>query len=267
LGISVTLEYLRRQVSNAKNIPAETNNVLRLNFCVWTLQHTKAINIEQWMACESMPSEAELVGAEYCCGCLDIGETDDFTAWGRLWVLEDGRLAVKMRYWLPEIALERYTNRPYDQWRRAGILTVTEGDVTDYAVVRQTILEDARHDGLRSIFYDPRTARETSQLLAAEGLEMVQIPQGFALNEAIKRFLALVSSGKLCHGNEAILTWMASNLVLLTGTKGDKRIAKERAPEKIDGIAALVMGIDGGLVRRERPPEKTYQMLFVGGGQ
>ncbi len=264
IGVSITVEYLRRQVANAKNIHAETNNVLRLNFCVWTLAHTKAIQIEQWMKCGPLPAESELVSAEYCCGCLDLGETDDFTAWGRLWVLDDGRIAVKMRFWVPEVALERYPNRPYAQWRSRGLLNVTEGDVTDYAVVRAAILDDCRREGLKSVFYDPRTARETSQLLAAEGIDVVQIPQGFALNEAIQKFLALVAAGSLCHGNDPILTWMASNFVLLTGTKGDRRMAKERAPEKIDGIAALIMGIEGGIVRRARPPEKSFEMIFLG---
>lgn len=267
LGISIRHDYLRRQVSNAKNIQAETNNVLRLNFCVWTLQHTKAINIQQWLACQPMPSASELLTAEYVCGCLDLGETDDISAWGRLWIFRDGRVAVKMRYFLPEGALEKYPDRPYDQWRRAGLLTVTEGEVIDYAKVRAAIVEDARRDGVRSIYFDPKTARETAQILQGQGLEMVIVPGGFALHEAIKRTLAMIASGTLCHGNEEILTWMASNVVLRTGDRGEFRIDKQRAPEKIDGIAALIMGIDGGVVRRERMPDPSYQVMFFGGGR
>lgn len=60
---------------------------------------------------------------------------------------------------------------------------------------------------------------------------------------------------------------MASNLVILTGTKKERRIAKERSPEKIDGMAALVIGIEGALVRRERKPEPQFQMMFLGGGR
>jgi phage terminase large subunit-like protein len=263
IGVSVSEEYLKRQVLNAKNIPDELNTVLRLNFCIWTQADHRAIKMDQWRACQSIPADEELLGAE-CFGCLDLGETDDFTAWGRLWLLDDGRVAVKMRYWLPRIALERYPNRPYTQWEREKILTVTESDVTDYAFVRAQILQDCKTDGIRSIFYDQSHARETSQILMAEGLDMVPIAQGFALNEAIKRFLELVVSGKLCHGNESILSWMADNVVLLKGTKGDRRIAKERSQDKIDGIAALIMGIDGSLVRRQRLDHKP-QIFFVGG--
>jgi len=264
IGVSVTEDYLRRQVENAKNIPAETNNVLRLNFCVWTQQHTRAIDMDQWRACKPMPAESELVAAD-CFGCLDLGETDDFTAWGRLWTLADGRVAVRMRYFIPRATLEKYPNRPYAQWQRAGLLTVTEGNVTDYDVVRAAIEDDCAAAGVQQVFYDPKTARETAQILMGRGLDMVPIAQGFALHEAITRLLALVSDGDLCHGGDEILAWMADNTVILTGARGEKRIDKQRAPEKIDGIAALVMGIDGGLVRRERVAP-SYQMFFAGGG-
>lgn len=264
LGVSIGHEYVRRQVANANNIQAEANTVLRLNFCVWTQADFRAIEMAKWRACLPMPSDEELIGAE-CFGCLDLGETDDFTAWGRLWILSDGRVVVKLRYWVPQITLERYPNRPYADWQRAGLLTVTDGDVTDYAAVRAQILADYRECGMQTVYYDPKTARETQQLLQAEGVAMVQIPQGFAMNEGIRRTLELIADRQLCHGNELILSWMASNLVLLTGVKGDKRIAKERAADKIDGMAAVIMGIQGAVVARERVAAPTYQVFFAGG--
>lgn len=265
LGVSVGMEYLHRQVAMANNIPAETNVVLQLNFCVWTQALSRAIDMARWRACQAMPSESELISA-LCFGCLDLGETDDFTAWGRLWVLHDGRVAVKMRYWVPQIALERYPGRPYAEWKRRGILNVTEGDATDFEVVRQQVLEDYRRDGMVGVCYDTKTARETAQILIGQGVDMIPTAQGFPLHEALVRFLSLVTTGELCHGNDPILTWMASNLVVMPDAKNEKkRIAKERAADKIDGIAALVMGIDGAVVRRERPPAPEYQVMFFGG--
>lgn len=263
IGISVTIEYLRRQVANAKNIPAELNNVLRLNFCIWTLAHSRAIDILKWQACQPMPSEDELLGAE-CFGCMDLGESDDFSAWGKGWLLKDGRVAVKFKYYMPDVALQRFPNRPYKDWQDAGLLAITNGEATDQSFIREDIKKDVVAYGIKSVFFDQRSARETAQILMGEGIDMVPLLQGFQLSEAIKRLLELITTGLLCHGNELILTWMASNLVLLTGAKGERRIAKERAPEKIDGMAALVMWIEGALVRRDRPPEPQFQMLFVG---
>lgn len=264
LGVSIPWQYVRDRVKQAQGMPSEASDVLRFNFCVWTQGSSRAIDMGRWAACSPMPSEAELQAAD-CFGCLDLGETDDFSAWGRLWVLDDGRVAIKMRYWIPEDALARYPNRPYAEWKRAGLLTVTEGPVTDYAKVRAAILEDYKSLGMQGVFYDTKTARETAQILMGDGVDMVPMTQGFALHEAITKTLELVVSGQLCHGREQILSWMASNTVLITGAKGEKRLAKERSPEKIDGIAALVMGVEGAIVRRERKPEPSYQAFVFGG--
>jgi len=264
LGVSLPWSYVRGLVHQALHMPSDVADVLRFNFGVWTRGEQRAIEMGRWAACAPLPAEDELVGAE-AFGCLDLGETDDLTAWGRLWVLADGRVAVKMRYFLPSAALDRYPHRPYEEWRRSGRLTVTAGEVTDYAIVRARLLQDYQAEGLQAVFYDTKTARETAQLLTAEGVDMVPMQQGFGLHEALRRLLALVMTGQLCHGHDPILTWMASNLVTITGTRGEQRIAKERSLDKIDGIAALVMGIDGALVRRERPAEPQYQMLVFGG--
>ena len=88
--------------------------------------------------------------------------------------------------------------------------------------------------------------------------------QGRGVVEGLTRFLALVVSGHICHGNDPILAWMASNAVTF-GVGINRRLAKERSPEKIDGIAALVMGIEGAVVRRERTTQPEYQVIVVGG--
>jgi len=250
LGVSLPWQYVRERVNQAKSMPSEVSDVLRFNFCVWTQAISRAIDMGTWAACQPMPTDDELVGAP-CFGGLDLGESDDFSAWVRMWMLDDGRVAVKCRFWLPSVALERFPGRPYKEWQRAGLLTVTEGNVTDYETVQATIIEDCQTDGVEAIAYDPRSATETAQKLQAAGLQVIPINQGFALHEAIKRTLEMVVEGSLCHGSNAVLAWMASNTVTLTNSKNQRRLAKERSPEKIDGIAALVNVVDWAVVRRD----------------
>lgn len=257
LGVSLPWQYVRERVSQAKGMPSEVSDVLRFNFCVWTQGASRAVDMGQWAACQAMPGDDEIIGSP-CYGGLDLGETDDFSAWTRIWLLDDDRVAVKTRYWIPQAAKERYPNRPYAEWERRGLLTITDGNETDYERVRADILEDCRNDGVIAIAYDPRSATETAQELTKAGIQMIKIPQGFGLHEAIRKTLELVSSGELCHGKEVILTWMASNVVLITGTKGDKRLAKEKAPEKIDGFSSLVNAVEWGIVRRDREAESVY---------
>lgn len=240
LGVSIHREYLLDQVSAAKNIPAETNMVMRLNFCVWTQVHTRAIDMVKWLGCQPLPSDEELSGLP-CYGGLDLGMSDDFTAWIRMWDLEDGRVAVKARFWIPRAALERYPNRPYSEWERAGILNVTEGDTTDYDVVQAAVLEDCQTDGVREVAYDKRFAGQMGQNLTGAGVTMTEQPQGNQLTEAIRKKGELIATGELCHGDNQILTWMATNYVVRHGREGAMRPDKDKAADKIDGQVALDM--------------------------
>lgn len=256
LGVTISTEYLRRQVENAKHIPSERNTVLRLNFCVWTTAQSRAISIEKWLACPPAAADEALVGAT-AYGALDLGQSDDFSAWLRIFILEIEEtlyVALRARFWLPEKALERFPNRPYEDWQRRGLLEITEGETTDYDVIEEAVLEDAAREGIREIAYDNRFAEQMAQHLTGAGLTMVNTLQGFALNEACRKLFDLVTEARLLHGHHAILTWMASNFVIRHGIKGDIRPDKDRAPEKIDGIVALIMALDRWIKQPDEPP-------------
>lgn len=262
LGVSIQVEYLRDQVSAAKNIPAETNSVLRLNFCVWTQQHTRAIDMTAWRKCPPRPADDALVGLP-AFGGLDLGQSDDFSAWVRIWILDEGLVAVKAKFYLPESALTRFPGRPYDQWKRAGLLTVTEGTTTDYDIIEEEVGADCQADGIRIVAYDKRFAEQMAQHLLGRGIEMIDQAQGFQLNEAVRKKGELIAAGQLAHGGNAILDWMASNYVVRHGLRGDLRPDKDKASDKIDGQVALDMAL-AVWIRQPVGGEKQFQMMVFG---
>lgn len=257
LGVTITHEYLRRQVENAKNLAAETNIVLRLNFCVWTNQHTRAIDMAQWTECQDVISDDDLVDLPSY-GGLDLGMSDDLSAFARIWPMDDGRIAVRVRFWIPESAIERFPNRPYDEWIKAGWLEVTESPTTDYATIQDAIEQDCLEGGVRAVAYDKRFAEQMAQYLAGRGISCVNTPQGFQLNEPTKRLLELIAAGMLCCGGNPILSFMASNFVIRHGRNKEIRPDKDEASEKIDGIVALIMAIDQGVVRNDTTSKSVY---------
>jgi phage terminase large subunit-like protein len=263
LGVSITLDYLRRQVANAKNIPAETNTVLRLNGCVWTQAVTRFFDMGKWQECQPAITEAEWREAEVY-GGVDIGQTDDLSAFALLALLEDGRVGVRMRYWIPRAALEKYPDRPYAAWERSGLLTVTEGDTTDDDAVEDAVLEACREWGVRELGYDKRFAHTLALHWQGAGLSVIDVPQGFALNEALRKLSTLVVDGSLCHGDDPILAWMAGNAVVREGRNKEIRLDKEKSSEKIDGIAALTTAVK---LATSQPQEQPWSGHVVSLGE
>ena len=172
-------------------------------------------------------------------------------------MLPDGRVAVRSRFWVPESALSRFRSRPYDEWRDAGVLIVTEGDITDYDQVEREVADLARASGIREIAYDKRFAQQMALHLEGQGLTMVDTPQGYELNEALQKLAGLVIDGLLCHDSHPILTWMANNAMVRHGQRQDIRLDKAKTGDKkIDGIAALTMALSRAIVH---PGASVYE--------
>lgn len=258
LGFSLTWEYLREQVEEAVGMPAKQNIVRRLNFCVWTSQNTKLINPTEWSACSIRVPDAELIGVP-CYGGIDLGQTDDFSAWLMIWALEDGRVAVRCRFWIPEQSVLKYPDRPYDLWRQAGLLSTTEGNITDYDVIQDAIADDCDRWGVREVAYDKRFAQQMALNLQGKGITMVDTPQGFQLTEAINKMMEIIAAHSLSHGGDSILSWMASNVAGKHGRDKQIRIDKEASGDKIDGISALVMAISRWIAQEPDEGESVYE--------
>ena len=58
-------------------------------------------------------------------------------------------------------------------------------------------------------------------------------------------------NGKINHGGNPILRWMASNVAVEMNSAGDLKPCKKKSYERIDGITALVMGVGRAIVQPE----------------
>ena len=77
---------------------------------------------------------------------------------------------------------------------------------------------------------------------------MVAFGQGFAsMNAPMKELEKLILSGKIGHGGNPVLTWMADNVVASQDPAGNIKPDKKKSTERIDGIVALIMALDRAL--------------------
>ena len=83
---------------------------------------------------------------------------------------------------------------------------------------------------------------------------MVAFGQGYAsMNAPTKKLEELVLSEKIGHGGNPVLRWMAGNVSLEKDAADNWKPSKKKSIERIDGIVALIMGID----RASTQPEFT----------
>ena len=65
-----------------------------------------------------------------------------------------------------------------------------------------------------------------------------------AEENVFKQFYKLLMEGRIVHGGNPIMAWMAGNVVVDTDPAGNIKPTKAKSPEKIDGIVAAIMALD-----------------------
>ncbi len=165
--------------------------------------------------------------------------------------------------WIPEARLSAHTDRvPYRTWAKQGWLTVTPGNVVDYAQVRADILACAETCSLVALGYDPWNATETALALAKHLGEkaVLEVRQGYAtMSEPTKRLLALLAGGLIRHPNSPVLTWTADNLAVTSDAAGNLKPDKAKSRQRIDPMVALLMAISLWLRWGGVPTASAYE--------
>jgi phage terminase large subunit-like protein len=193
------------------------------------------------------------VAGRACYAGLDLASTTDLAALVLLFPDVDGSYDILHWAWAPERACrerERTNKTRYDAWVRQGLIAQTPGDVVDYDRIRVKILELGELYDIRDI--DRWNSTQLATQLQGDGFEVVGFGQGFAsMTAPTKELESLMLSGKLRHGGNPVLRWMAGNVTVETDAAGNLKPSKKKSTEKIDGIVALIMALGRAMVRPE----------------
>lgn len=268
LGVTVKVDYLEAEAKRAAQTPAYQNTFRRLHLNQWTSQETRWLPIEKWDKCDRPITEKLLEGA-VCYGGLDLASTSDIAAFVLDFPAEPGEPENHVwlpHFWIPKdnlIERARHDRVPYDAWARDGLVTVTEGNVIDYSIIIRDIEALGERFNIKEIAFDRWGAFQISQQLEGAGFTMVGFGQGFvSMSPPMKELLRLVLDGKLSHGANPVLRWMADNMVVSSDAAGNVKPNKEKSREKIDGIVAGLMALDRA-VRHGGAPKSVYETRGV----
>jgi phage terminase large subunit-like protein len=242
-----SLEFIRDECRRAKEMPAYENTFRQLYLNQWTEQAVRWMSMDRWGRSAGKVDADALVGRE-CYGGLDLSQTRDLTAFVLVFPDDDGGYQVLCRFWAPEDGAWRdeHRNRDlYREWARRGYLTLTPGEVIDYQMVEEEIVELSRRYYLTGLFADRAMALHLClRLRDTHGIDVEFLPQTpMCLNGPTREVERLVLAEKLRHGNNPVLTWCASNAAVRRNTTGLILLDKARSTGRIDGLAATVNAI------------------------
>jgi len=239
------LKAIRKEAVEARQMPSKLAEfkIKRLNRPASSA--TGWVDLMKWQRCGGKVDLDWLAGHP-CWGALDLASTLDLTSWRLVWKVE-GVYYTWGRRFVPSEAIRARTERgvvPYAGWVAAGLIEVTEGEVTDYAVVESRIREDIERFTPLAIGYDRWNAQEISQRLLADGHPLIEFNQTTKnYHPAMQELERAYISKSIQHGNDPVLNWCASNLIAVKDGNLNMKPDKKRSPDKIDDMATLLMGI------------------------
>jgi len=260
LGVSVKVDDLERKCEKAKQVPGEVNAFLQLHMDVWTTQSTRWLSDELWMANDGVVDAEVLKGSE-CYAGLIVSSTFDISALV-LWFPESGD--VLPFFWVPE---DRIPDRamkdsvPYDEWEREGYVAATQGNVIDYATIRAKLIELGEMYNIREVAMKRWNTPQLQTDLQDDGFNVVLVGDGYKdMSPGTRELEKLLTEGKVRHGNNPPLRWMASNVAVRMDPEERIRPDKQASTERFDGIEALIIAISRGL---EQAEEGEAGVFFV----
>ena len=245
LDITVTTKYLREQVIQAENNVSAETGILVKNFNVWQQVTNIWIPDSYVNRCFKKISYSDFNEDTSLCYCgTDLAAVGDMTAVSCMFTKDgDDKLYFITEYFLPETALTESPNRElYKQWKRQGLLTITEGNVTDYTYVTKMLLTRNSHIPIRKVAYDSWNSVQWAIQCEEAGLPLEPYSQSIGnFNRPTRELERLIRSQKVVFQTNEITRWMFRNVLLKHDHNDNVKPTKGGTQgQKIDGVIAIL---------------------------
>lgn len=281
LGVSCKLDDLRRKCAKAKEMPSAQATFRQKHLNEWVQSLEVWLPDDRWMApgnVRAVEAAAALAGEE-CYGGLDLANTLDMSAFALVFPRGESRAIPRLRprgeevveeedvvltvadsydvllwFWVPEqrVAERQRINRVhYRPWIEAGLIEQTEGESTDYDVIRERIRGIRELYDVREIAVDPHEATQLCNQLQMDGVKVFRFGQNMAsYNGPMTMLEKLTREGRIRHGGNPVLRWMVGNVVAVRNGLGQVMPSRKKSADKIDGVVAVLQALARAMLRQ-----------------
>lgn len=255
LGHTMTIDAVRTAAEQARQSKANERlfRWLRLNQWI-TSKLTTWQSVDLFDARVGDWTREDLLGKECFVG-LDLSTTTDLSAACLVFPPQGEQTDWRVIWdtWIPEENMRERVDRdkvPYDRWSDAGWVTATEGNVIDYTVIRERILEYADLYRVLEVPLDRTFGTMLTQELEQNGLTCVDVPQTYsALTDPMNLVEVLMKQGKMSVEGNPVARWAWGNVSVAKNGNGQIKYVKETRgkgvvkTKRIDPMAAMVIAM------------------------
>nr|DAE44830.1 MAG TPA: Large Terminase [Caudoviricetes sp.] len=252
LGIIKKWDYLQEQVEVARRSKADRIFVLSKDFNI------KQNSVEMWLNLEDYDYEAVYDLEDFrgcvCLGAVDLSETTDLTcAKVLLMKPNDPVKYVHTMYFIPQSKLEDSDDwnagARYREWAKAGLLTITEGNDIDLALVGDWFYKLYKDYNIKlwKCGYDQRFSKDWLTRMGfygwtKENEDVVLILQNAqTLSNALKLCEADLKHQLVNYNENEMDKWCFKNAGVKVDDHAQCLCVKTERSKRIDGAVTLII--------------------------
>lgn len=252
-GVSVYRDDMKSMATMAERSASTLMSFKTKRLNLWQGSDVTWMNLLYWDQCQAdlVPLEDIKDKTRRCWLGLDLATKIDIASVVVLVENDMGGLDFYERHYCPAEKVHDESGvhtKHYAGWAMDEHLQLTPGNVIDFRVIEDFVIELNKRLNIQQCAFDPFQAMHTAILLnGLQNITMVEIkPDVPHFSTPMKELEAMVIDKKIRHGGNPVTRWMMSNVVCWHDLKDNiyprKRLNK---PEnKIDGVVAAIMAMN-----------------------
>jgi phage terminase large subunit-like protein len=179
---------------------------------------------------------------------LDLSASQDITAFVQAFYDdEQDKYIIYPHLFTPLGTLQERKERdkvPYDIWVKESHILGLKGQFINFNQLHGFIKNT---DQVKELYFD-RWGSPATQSALEEDFTLIGFGQGFrSMTPIIREFENLLIEGRLIIAENSAFEFMAHNVVAVLDDAGNIKYSKGKSKNKIDGIIAMLMGLQGAI--------------------